>query len=368
MNELIIDENDLIHNINVIKSKEKDDYTIIAVVKGNAYGCGIEEYTRVLKENGITFFAVSSYQEALEFRKYNEKEKLLLLTPYKDEKVIKDLITKDIIFTIDSISQAKIIDKYAKENKKKVISHIKIDTGLSRYGFKYDNIQNIIDMIKQTKNIEYEGIFSHFSNSLAADSTYSNIQYERFINVIDKLKEKNIDFKLKHICNSSGYFKYDNMHLNASRIGSAFIGQAVGEKTDLRKIGIFHTKIVKVLDVKKNEYIGYANSYKAKKNLKVAILPTGYFDGIGLNLVDQRFTMFSKFRRVILDFINVFKNDEVYLDNFEVLGLIGMHDVVINITGTNYKENDDIYFHVRPINIDTSIKRVYEKENKVDVR
>ncbi len=361
MNELIIEKKDLLHNIKEIKSRVKtNDYTLIAVVKGNAYGLGILEFTKFLIENGFNFFAVASIDEALTLRKNNIKEKILLLTPYSDEKSINLLIDNDITLTIDSKECFDMIEKVSKKLNKKVCTHIKIDTGLSRYGFDYKNIKPIIDIISKSKNIEFEGIYSHFSNSLASNSSFSNTQYSRFIKVIEQLKKENIDFKLKHICNSSGFFKYPNMHLNAARIGSAFVGLASGNNSNLKKIGMFHTKIVKIKNINKNDYVGYANSYKAKKNMIVGILPTGYFEGIGLSLKDQRFKFLSKLKRIVLDFKYLFKSDTFYINDLKVLGQVGMHDVVIDITNKNYSENDDIYFYVRPVLIDSSVKRVYK--------
>ena len=367
MNELIIDVNDLVHNINVIKSKEKDDYTIIAVVKGNAYGCGLKEYVEILKDMDIEYFAVATYQEAIEFRKYFT-DKLLLLTPYSDEKIVSDLIDNDVIFTIDSIRQAKIIDNIAKEKDKKIFAHIKVDTGLNRYGFKYNDVSAIINTINNTEKIKYYGIYSHFSNSLAKNNKFSKIQYKRFIDVLDKLKENNIEFKLKHICNSSGYFKFPDMHLNAARIGSAFTGCATGIKTDLKKIGTYHTNITKIIDIKRGEYVGYAKSFKAKKNMTLAVLPCGYFDGIGLSLTEQRFTFKSRLKKCLLGFKSLLKNDNLKINGLNVIGQIGMHDVVLDITGKDYKVLDDIYFYYRPILIDTSVKRVYKQDKKEKIK
>ena len=366
MNELIINIDDLVHNINVIKSKEKEDYTIIAVVKGNAYGCDLKQYVEILKDMDIDFFAVATYKEAIEFRKYFN-DKLLLLTPYFDEEYLNDLIDKDVILTIDSIKQSLLIDKIAKEKNKKVTSHIKIETGLNRYGFKYTNYEEVMNAINNTENIIYEGIYSHFSNSLRENNSFSELQYKRFTDTIDKLKENKIEFEYKHICNSSGYFKYPNMHLNASRIGSAFIGQAVGIKNELKHIGTFHTKVTKVFDIKSGETIGYANSYKASKNMKIAILPVGYFDGIGKTLVDQRFLFKSKVKRILIDIKKLFKQDYYKIGEFNVLGQIGMHDVVLDVTNSDIKINDDIYFNIKPTLIDSSVKRVYKETDKQDI-
>ena len=166
-------------------------------------------------------------------------------------------------------------------------------------------------MIKENENIIFEGIYSHFSNSLASDNSFSNIQYERLINVIEKIEKEKITFKYKHICNSSGFFKYKDKHLNAARVGSAFSGCATGIKTDLKKIGLFHTKLTKVRNIKKGDYVGYANSYIAKKDMKIGILETGYYDGVGLELITQRFKFKSRLKNALLSLKSLIKGDNM---------------------------------------------------------
>ena len=113
--------------------------------------------------------------------------------------------------------------------------------GLSRFGFSYLEVNQISNIIKECDNILFEGIFSHLSNSLAKDNSWSIEQFNRFNKIISELEQIGIEFKFKHICNSSGFFKYPDMHLNTARIGSAFIGTAYGP----RKLS------------KKNWYISY---------------------------------------------------------------------------------------------------------------
>ena len=365
MNELIINKKDLINNINEIKSKEsKEDYTIIAVIKGNGYGMDMIQLANTLTENGIDFFAVAAVDEAIKLRQEGIKEKILLLTPISDKEIAKELIKNDIILTIDSEESAKIASDISKEIKKEVISHIKIDTGLNRYGFDYREKEIIEKTIKKYSNINYEGIFSHFSNSLSSDDSWSKTQYSRFMKIISYLEENGLKFKLKHICNSSGFFKYPDMHLNAARIGSAFYGMAVGTNSNLIRIGKLHTKVTKIRHIKKGEFIGYANSYIAKKDMKIAILPTGYFDGIGRDIETQRFKFKSKLKKLLLSIKNIFKDDTIYLkvngEVIEVIGQIGMHDVVLDITGKMFEENEDVYIDVRPGLIESSVKRIYQ--------
>ncbi len=331
-------------------------------------GFGIVEFTKFLIKNGFDFFAVATIEEALILRENNIKEKIIILTPYKDENDLKTLIENDIILTIDSEKQFEVVENIANKLNKKVFAHIKIDTGFSRYGFRYnDCIDTIKNIVKNSKNTVFEGIFSHFSCSLKENPSFTNTQYSRFCKVIEDLENEGISFKLKHICNSSAFFKYPNMHLNCARIGSAFTGNAIGIKSNLKKIGMMHTKILKIRELKKNEYIGYANSYKTRKNMKVGILPIGYYDGIGMSLIEQRHRFLSKVKKLILTLKDMFIDNSIMLENFKVLGQIGMYDVVIDLTNKNYKENDDIYFYTRPSFINPNVKRIYVTNKEGDI-
>lgn len=365
MNELIIETKDLIYNINKIKSAEmRNDYTIIAVIKGNAYGLGMIQFAHLLIDNGINYFAVASVNEAIGLRMSGITEKILLLTPIVDKQILQELIQNDITLTIDSEESLKMADEIAEELQIVVNAHVKIETGLARYGFDYDDEQ-LVNILNKYGNVNYEGIYSHFSNSLASDDSWSEMQFIRLNNTIKFLEENGIEFKLKHICNSSGYFKYPKMHLNAARIGSAFCGLASGPDADLRRIGTFHTNVTRIREIKKGEFVGYANSYVAKKNMKIAIIPTGYFDGIGRDIETQRYKFSSKMKRVLVDTKKLFKTDSslklrVNRKDLNIVGQIGMHDIVLDVTDEDYKVNDDVFIDVRPALIESSVMRVYK--------
>ena len=155
MNTLVINKKDLRHNIEQIKDfakkSGKDDngngLKIIAVVKGNAYGLGLIEYTKFLIDNGISFFAVSTVDEALKLRKAGIEQDILMLSSTAIEEDVRELINNDIIITIGSKEDIIIAEKIANEDNKKVRTHLKIDTGFGRYGFIYNNPEQIVERI-----------------------------------------------------------------------------------------------------------------------------------------------------------------------------------------------------------------------------
>lgn len=317
MKQLVINKEDLIHNINKIKAYAKEtskveDYTIIGVAKGNGYGLGLREYTKFLKNNGIEIFAVATLDEALELVASNISENILLLSAINNKEELEKAVKNNIVVTIDSKENADILNELAKTGYN-IRAQIKIDTGFGRYGFLYNNTEEIIETIKAlNKNIKIEGIFSHFSIAYYKNNKHTELQYERFIKVISTLEENNINIKLKHICNSPAFLNYPEMHLNAARIGSAFIGRVCSENNiGLKKIGKLEVNIAEIRELPKGFNVSYLNSYKTKQKTKVAILPIGYMDGYNVSAKADMFRTIDKIRNIVRGIKSLFKKQKL---------------------------------------------------------
>lgn len=371
MNTLVIKKKDLRHNIEQIKNYASKSGTddkgnplkIIAVVKGNGYGLGLVEYTKFLIDNGISFFAVATVDEAIKLRNAGIKEEILMLssTAIKDD--LETLIDNNIIITIGSKEDVEIVEKIGQEKNKKIRAHLKIDTGFGRYGFVYNNRDDIIVALKETKNIKIEGTFSHFSLSFY-DDKYTKKQFERFIKVIEVLKMNDIETGMLHICNSSAFLKFPNMHLNAVRIGSAFTGRISSQNIiGLKKIGHLESKVSEIKGLPKGFNIGYSNIYTTPKDMKVAIIPCGYMDGFNVKNDSDMFRTIDKLRYLVVDFRRFFKKQALYVringQACEILGRIGTYHVVCNIDNKNINVGDTAIFQVNTKFVPINTRREY---------
>ena len=334
---------------------------IIAVVKANGYGLGIVEYTKFLIDNGITFFGVSQVEEALTLRKAGIKEDILMLSSTAIKEDLIKLINNNIIVTIGSKEDVKILEEIAKEKNKTIRAHLKIDTGFGRYGFVYNNREEMIKTLKQIKNIKMEGTFSHFSISFY-DDKYTKKQFERFIQVIEVLKMNKIETGMLHICNSSAFLKFPNMHLNAVRIGSAFLGRlSFKNNIGLKKIANLESRVSEIKELPKDFNIGYSNTYKTKKTTKVAIIPVGYMNGINVKNDRDMFRPIDKLRYIIRDIKDLFKDESKYVkiknQNYKILGRIGTYHIVCDITNKDISINDKVEIQKNPKFVYSSKRR-----------
>ena len=376
MKSLIINKDDLKHNIRKIKeianeTGRQDNHKpiqIIGVVKGNGYGLGLIQYSKFLIDNGIDFLAVSTIEEALKLREAKLQAKILMLSSTAIKKDVKKLVQNDIIITLGSKEAIEVAEEVSNELNKKVIAHIKIDTGFGRYGFCYDKKEELVNILKTIKNIEIKGTFSHLSLAFYEKNKYSNLQFERFMDVIETLKENKIETGILHICNSSGFLKFKNMRLNAVRVGSAFLGRiSIPNIYGLKKIAYLESEVAEIKTLPKGYNIGYSNSYTTKKETQVAIIPCGYADGFNVREQRDMFRKRDRLRYIVRDIKDSFKDKFLYIEidsnkqykKCKVLGRLGMYHVAVDITAKNIKVGDKAKFNVSPMFVDSSIRREY---------
>ena len=290
--------------------------------------------------------------------------RILMLSSTAIKKEIELLVENDIIITIGSKEALDVAETVAKEKNKQVKAHLKIDTGFGRYGFIYSKISEDVENIKRWKNIKIEGTFSHLSIAFFGNGKESKEQFDRFVKSVEILKTNGIQTGMLHISNSSAFLRFDEMHLNAVRIGSALLGRiSIPNIYGFKRVGILKSNVAEIKTVPKGYNIGYSNSYKTKKETKVAIVPCGYADGFNTIVDKDMFRKRDKIRYIVRDIKNVFRKQEIFVkingEKYKVLGRLGMYHVTVDITGKNVNINDEVLFEVSPMLVDSRIKRKY---------
>lgn len=251
------------------------------------------------------------------------------------------------------------------KNGKKIKAHIKIDTGFGRYGFIYNNKEEILKTIKNlNKNIEIAGIFTHFSLAYYKKNKTTIEQFNRFLEVINKLEKENIKIKLKHVCNSPAFINYPEMRLNSARIGSAFLGRVnVDTKIDLKKVGTLKSQVTEIKILPKKFNIGYLNTYTTKAETKIAIIPIGYKDGYNMGTKEDMFRTVDKLRNLKHQISNLLKKQELKIcintKFYKILGKIGMYHIAVDIGGDNINIGDMAELNVSPMFVDSTVEREY---------
>ena len=354
MKYLEIKKDDLVFNIERLKEHTFPS-AIIAVLKGNAYGLDMLQFGKILLENGIDFFAVSELAEAIKLREAGFENEILLMTPACSADEAKLVADNQITATVASVNNAETLNKI----RLPINAHIKIDTGFSRYGFYNDELSA---KLNDFKNITYTGVFSHFSDSFGKADKHSKIQFEKFIQAVETLKSFGINPPVKHICNSCGALRYDYARLDAVRIGSAFLGRLPIENTlGLKRIATLKCGVSEIRMLKKGASVGYANTFTAKRETKAAVIPVGYKDGYGVQKSTDTFRFLDVLRYMFADFKTFRKKIYVGINGkkYPIIGRVSMHNIVVDVTGSDIKCGDIASLECNPILLKSEIQRIY---------
>ena len=368
MKALVVEKENLKHNLKIITdiiNKDEKKPKLIAVVKGNGYGLDLVQYSKFLIDNGVEFFAVATVEEAVKLKEAGIKQDILMMSSTAVKEDVEILIKNNVILTVGSKEAGETVEEVAQKLKTKARVHLKIDTGFGRYGFIYSQKEEMVRAIKTWKNIKIEGAFSHFSIAFFGDGKESREQYERFMQCIKELSNNGIKAEMLHMCNSSAFLRFPEMHLNAVRVGSALLGRlSIPNIWGFKKVGYLKSNVAEIKAIPTGYNIGYSNSYTTKKETKIAIIPCGYADGFNVVVDRDMFRPIDKLRYIVRDTKDAFKNKNIYVTingkKCEVLGRLGMFHVSVDITGQDVKIGDDVHFNVSPMFVDSSLSRVYE--------
>jgi alanine racemase len=270
---------------------------VAAVIKSNAYGHGLEEVARAAKMSGVRFFCVDNFDEAVRCKNSlkSRKSSILILGGIENGD-LRSAIKNNFRIGVYDFSYARKLDKAARNVRSKAMIHIKIDTGMHRLGLNPDEAIAEIKRIKRLKNVEVEGLWSHFADSgNEGSSPYTAAQLDKFGQIIKKLEKEGIGMDLKHLCNSAGILTTPKAHFDIVRSGIMIYGiypsfelkNKFAKKLALKPAMTFRSKIICLRDLKKGERIGYGLTHRTKKKSRIAVLAVGYKDGYGRSLSNK---------------------------------------------------------------------------------
>ena len=285
-----IDLDAIAQNVRNIKTLIGEKIELMAVVKGNAYGHDILEVASIVLKNGATRLAVARLEEGIFLRKVGITVPILVLglTP---EQQVELLVSYNITPTVCRYETIEKLSGFAVKEDKTVKIHIKVDTGMGRIGIFPKHVLDFITKVKAFKNIEIEGIFTHFSVADEKDKNYTETQFKKFTEVLTILEKEGIEIPIKHVGNSATFLDFPHMWLDLVRPGISIFGlypsTEVQKTVKLIPAHSFKTRIIFLKELPVGESIGYGRTFTTKRRTKVASLPVGYADGYNRHLSNQ---------------------------------------------------------------------------------
>ncbi|MGN0313722.1 MAG: alanine racemase [Fusicatenibacter sp.] len=345
---------------NICEIRLRSDSRIIAVIKENGYGIGLVPFYRILKSCGIDFFAVSSPAEAFALRSAGCEESILLLTPELSVNVCEKLLASNIILMLGSLEQADVLKEASRRSKVIPRIHLAIDTGLGRYGFPWDALENLRFC---TSGMQVEGCYTHFST--ASRSYVKNIrrQNRRFWHALSTLDAMNIPRGITHVSESRAFLSCGDLGCDAIRIGSLLLGccQKASDAGYQRAVWLETTLYQKMLR-HPGDSIGYDGTLIRKKDTLIGLVQTGYRDGVFVGRTDTETPLLYQFLRKSFHRITRKKEGHFVLVNgvsVPVIGKIGMNHMLLDLSGGDFLIGDPVRIEVNPLFVPERVPRVF---------
>lgn len=377
-----IDNKTLTDNVKKIINKYHTYQYYIGVVKANAYGHGDYIINDLIK-GGINYLAVSSLEEAISIRKYNQEIPILVLEPISLE-YLEIILKNNITITIDSLEYTKSLLEQKISSKLKV--HIKVDSGMNRLGIKNKKeVTETVKLLQNNKSIILEGIYTHIGTSGIND-----IYYDKSINnFLELTSDINLfSIPIVHLNRSITLVHHQTYPFETGvRLGIIMYGfnQSIPNPTGIRKIkrdllikklGIsksilyndlklntafsLYSEVIAIKKVKKGEYVGYGANYIAKEDIIVATIPIGYNDGMkkSMKYVSINNKEYEIIGDICMDMISVHIDKTVKLhDQVEIFGNNISIKKVANRTNSNA-------YHILT-SITTRVPRIYDDNKEI---
>jgi alanine racemase len=312
--------------------KNVGNVKVMAVVKADAYGHGVKtviDSLNSLDKQKPEYYAVATPDEGVELKKLGIKQPILIFDPV-DKYQVNKFFKFNLIPTVFSEEHVNIllIEKKKLKSSKKILVHVKIDTGMNRLGVDYSDANDFIQKLSLNKNFIIDGIFTHFATTDEIGSDYAKLQIKRFDEVIKELREKHISFGLIHAANSGAIIDFPEAYYDMVRPGISLYGYYPSLKTSesikLYPVMSLVSKVSTVKKIKRGESVSYSQRFYAKKETKIISVPIGYADGFTRALTNKaqaiiKGKIYNQVGTVTMDRIMFDVGDDKILVNDDVI-------------------------------------------------
>lgn len=273
-----VDTDALRHNLNVVR-RVMPGHELMAIVKAEAYGHGLEGVARALDGEEIAFFGVATIAEAARLRDAGCRTCPFILGPcFPDER--EAIVQNGWRAAVSSLEEAEHFQSLAELYGKKLHAHVSVDTGMGRSGFLPTELDGLMEKLAGYNNIEWEGVFSHLS-AAADDISFTHQQISGFEDAVHALSEKHA-FRYRHLCSSAAVFNYSVPSSNMVRLGRILYGYSPMPSpynAELRPTMTLYSRITLLRTLPSNHGVSYNHCYITKSPTRVATIGIGYADG-----------------------------------------------------------------------------------------
>lgn len=344
-------------NIREIRKVTAATAKVMAVVKANAYGHGAVEVSRATLANGADWLGVARVVEGVELREAGIEAPVLILgytTPEQYGEVVRNRLTQAVYTREMGFALA---EAAAREGSKARV-HIKVDTGMGRIGW-VDVSRVVQDALELARNpnLVIDGIFTHFAASDTADKRYTLQQFEKFMGIIDMLRQNGLEFPLRHAANSAAIMELPETHLDLVRAGIIVYGLYPSDEVDHSRIRLspvmsLKARVAYIKVVPAGFKVSYGCTYETERDTLIATIPLGYADGYSRLLSSKGEVLINGRRAPVVGRVCM---DQIMVDAGAIPGVkMGDEAVIIGRQGDVEVSADEIAAKLGTINYEVT--------------
>ncbi len=259
---------------------------IIGVVKANAYGHGAVAVAGALVDAGVPWLAVADIEEGLELRDAGITGRILVFGALSVSDVA-GVFTHDLTPTLSSPAAARALAAAAAARGTRLTCHLKIDTGLNRLGFRFDNLQRSLPEVLASPSLDVEAMSTHFATADDAEDPMFETQRLRFEAARDTVRTLGGQVRLAHAANSAASLRDSRTWADLIRPGLLLYGlvpSPMATTVPLTPAMTLTSRVVAVKGIRAGERIGYGGRHEAAAPMTIAVVPAGYADGLDRRL------------------------------------------------------------------------------------
>ncbi|MBF0479624.1 MAG: alanine racemase [Candidatus Omnitrophica bacterium] len=310
-------------------NKTFDATQVLAVIKADAYGHGMDKVGPELDRMGVGFFGVSDVPEGIRLRNLGIKKPVLLFESTLPD-YAKQMAEYDLMPAVCTMDLAEALNECGQKKKKRVDIHVVLDTGMGRLGVWYKEAYPFIEKLMNMRYLRVMGIMTHFP-AADSDRAFTKQQIRIVYNLVKRLDQGGLIIPYIHAANSMGLASYETHVLNLARPGLMLYGlyphPSLQKKISLRPVMSVKSKVLFLKDVGKGRSISYGRTFFTQKDMKVAVVPIGYHDGYFRSLSNQSHMVINGVRCPVIGRVTM---DQCMLDVSKVPYLMaGMPVTVI---------------------------------------
>src|SRR5258706_7980362 len=259
---------------------------VIAVVKANAYGHGAGEVARALEDAGADLLACADIEEGAALRTAGVRAGILVFGALSVSD-LEGLFDCRLIPTISTPGAARAVQAAAARYRERIRYHLKIDTGMNRLGFRFDNLRRTLPDLLRSENLDLDAVFTHFATADDPASSLFDEQRLRFERVLADLPALGARPRYRHAANSAAVVRDPRVWFDRVRPGLLLYGIVPPPLTStigLTPVMTLASRVTAVKGLRAGEITGYGARFAAARPTTIAIVPAGYADGLDLRL------------------------------------------------------------------------------------